>query len=423
MLVRTFVFGCCQGALLLMALFSLAGAAEAQKETPAPEVAPAEVLKYFAGDWKGTGEVVGFAEWSFTAKMEQEANGNCILERRHLEGADFTADQVALTCWYPASAFFRELGAGSGGWRWTATSSAAKSGAFFVLRGQGEGSTDTGVATAEKQWLRVLDKDHFVAYSWDRKTGDSTVFDTIVTYTRQDAEGAVDAAAIVRKMLGEMLEKDPGNVAALRGRGMLLAALGEYEAAAKDLAGVLALAPEDHWTWYVLSPILRTLNREAYLAHCTRMRERFDPADPVVYGRALQACLLDGNSVKDWQQLAKEAEDVFLRSPVRMKNSRSAMVGLARYRSGEFKEATQWLGWACEAQQDTPEAVKSLLTLAAARAKLGEKDEANKALKLGTEMLERTFPVRRDGRGRLRWHDWLISSLIRQEAENLLANK
>lgn len=108
----------------------------------------------------------------------------------------------------------------------------------------------------------------------------------------------------------------------------------------------------------------------------------------------MQACLLHADCVDDWTELARSAEDIFHRSPQATKNSRSAAVGMAWYRAGDFEEAVRWLRWARESDEQSQSVVKSLLALSMAYAQLGQTDEAKEVLQLGKEAAEQAFPVR-----------------------------
>ena len=121
----------------------------------------------------------------------------------------------------------------------------------------------------------------------------------------------------------------------------------KWQEAAKALKMVLEQDPSDHWDWYQLGPLLRETDLVAYFSHCVETRNRFaDPEDWQPYGRALQVCLLHPDTVDDWKKLVEQAKDCYERSPDSQKPSRSAMVGMAQYRAGEYRDAVNTLEWA-----------------------------------------------------------------------------
>lgn len=288
MLVR-FTASCCScgAAPLLACLLLINLALAASDDDVQPEISPREVFRYLDGEWTGTGETIGGSTWPFTSSINEELNFNSCLERAHIGGPDSHAGLIALTNWHPHESVFRNCGTSSWGERWVTASRVQKCGDLFWLCGTTEGSTNDGNRITEQRLLQAVDVDNFIVYYWDRKQGDFTPNDQILVYRRQGSSGEVNAASIVRERLNEILEKNPQDDGALRGRGLLLAAIGEYESAAADLKRVTELRPNDHWVSYVLSPILRRADMGAYVAHCREMRKRCDETSGVmVQGRA-----------------------------------------------------------------------------------------------------------------------------------------
>jgi Flp pilus assembly protein TadD len=201
-----------------------------------------------------------------------------------------------------------------------------------------------------------------------------------------------------------------------------------WDEAAAEYAALVQLQPDDHALWYRYACLcLQKGDVAGHRRCCAALLERFaGTANASIAHRVALACLLRPGAVSDLKLPTKLAERGVAGSP------RDAWhlltLGAAHFRAGRHAEAINRLREALEAARDHPNAYKyarvlSRLFLAMAYHSVGQAERAREWLDQAVDVIDFDFP--RAGRVPLgdSWHDWIMSQVIRREAEALIGGQ
>ena len=182
---------------------------------------------------------------------------------------------------------------------------------------------------------------------------------------------------------------------ALLQRGQIRARTHHWKEAASDLKQAMQINATDHWTWYLLTPLLLQLGDiTEYRKHSHEILLRYGPIDnALIAGRAAEGCLLSAKASTNDVELAAKIVPRKI-----MPHWRQFYVGLAEYRLGRFSSAADWMEqirinvaginnvdrWPCEAD--------ACLLLAMARHQLKQTDKAQEALSHAREIIDSVMP-------------------------------
>jgi tetratricopeptide (TPR) repeat protein len=196
-----------------------------------------------------------------------------------------------------------------------------------------------------------------------------------------------------------------------------------WKEASADLKQALQINPTDHWSWYLLTPVLiQTGDFAEYQKHSHQILIHFGgTSDAYVAGRAAEGCLLlPGASTNDLELAAQIVPRKI------SQHWRRFFVGLVDYRRGRFDSAADWMEkiradldsvtgpdrWSCEAD--------TYFILAMARHQLKQPEKAREALSHAKEVIDSVLP-KFDGPdlGRY-WWDVLTTHIIARQAVELI---
>jgi tetratricopeptide (TPR) repeat protein len=379
-------------------------------------------LSYLAGTWRGTGTAGGFS-WNFITSRGWELNNRCLVER--MSGAYGTRNpyaEIGMITWDPVSETLREWGVNHFGHHWGTRWRIEPTGDFFTLTGTQKGIASGRRNSRAKLTLIVQDEDNYVVVTSDRRHGDVSQSDMMVTYRRRPPRNPDAPAANRLATLRKLSETNPEVSAVHVLLGDLLAQRRDFDEAAACFSKAFELRSDDPWLAYRLAPLLRTVNQDKFRKHCAEMRKRYDnPEDTLEYGRALQVCLLHPEAIDDWEQLAEEAKENAERVESQpLYNSRRAMAGMACFRAKQFEDAIDWLEWAKQQEGANQAIVKGLLALSMTYSAMEKTANARQCLELAKEKAAQVFEADEEGDLTGGWHDWLICNIMREEAEELL---
>ena len=225
------------------------------------------------------------------------------------------------------------------------------------------------------------------------------------------------------------LKKLPAEIPAddwqrLHERGELYARSGQWQKAAADYAAAIKAHPEDHALWYQAAAIwLEAGDQDAYRRHCQEMLRRFgETDDPTIAERTAKICLLIPVASADLSPRVQLAERA-VTGTEKHNYYRYFLLAraLAHYRAGEFDRAIALLDKSLAPGAKVFDPKPAYLVLAMAHHQLGQREEAEQALKKARAMMEqREIPKEDSGDYGPHWHDWVICQLLRREAETLL---
>jgi tetratricopeptide (TPR) repeat protein len=217
------------------------------------------------------------------------------------------------------------------------------------------------------------------------------------------------------KVLNLAVMADRGNANAHHLRGRLLARQRKWNSAADELSRAVERAPDDHWIWVGLAPILVEIGqRDRYRQHCAQLVQRFAAADAISAGQIIQSCLWLPDAVTDWQALIDTLKATIDEMPAWQRATRLAGLGLLEYRAGRPEAAIDLLTSGIESLDDAGKAM-SLAMFAMAYHDAGRTAEAESTLKRTEELLNSYFVPSRTDLGNA-WHDWLAARIVRREA-------
>jgi len=210
-------------------------------------------------------------------------------------------------------------------------------------------------------------------------------------------------------------------------RSDLRARQSRFEEAAADLTRLTQIDPEDHWNWFVLSPLLIQLGKEAtYDSTRTAMLERFgDTQDALIAERVAKAATLRpldkreveivGDLVKTFSTEANQERyaDEF----AQYGDAFTLCSALAQYRRGDYAAALRSVQPVLSSSYAyfIP---AGYAVLSMCHQRLHQTDAAQSALNEGRRITHERLP-RIENAGHL-WNDVLIANLLLDEASDLL---
>jgi tetratricopeptide (TPR) repeat protein len=197
----------------------------------------------------------------------------------------------------------------------------------------------------------------------------------------------------------------PGDYLIWDGRAQAYGELGDFTAAAADLAKAIEKSNRQDSLWYELALVhLGTGQVGDYRRTCADMLKTFGKSDFIEETLAW-TCALGPNAVADFPRVVEIAEEVVKIKPKDPDAVRT--LGAVYYRAGRYDAALKRLQEAVELEKDL---VSAWLLLALAHHRLGNTDEATKWLDKAIEY--NTAP--------LSWDERLKLRLLRTEAEALI---
>jgi tetratricopeptide (TPR) repeat protein len=212
-------------------------------------------------------------------------------------------------------------------------------------------------------------------------------------------------------------------------RGEYYARWGKYSEAAHEFQAIFREYPQDHGAAQKAA-LLSLLNndRDAYADICRQLLEHFATADDInATWHTLQSCIIASQPVVDEKEILRLADVVLRFQSGRARVAVREARGLAAYRLGDWHGALKW----CTESRELIEAsdpreldhyASNLLIEAMALHHLGEIDQATAKYEDSLRRIQRTFPDTDSGVGGVgdNWLTWVISELLRREAEALL---
>ena len=206
---------------------------------------------------------------------------------------------------------------------------------------------------------------------------------------------------------------------------------GEWQAAQADLLQLVELDHSDHWSFFVLAPLLiQSGDLAGYRKNCRAMLALFGNAqNPMIAERVAKTCLLFPSAVtedelgKVWK-LAEFAVETGQNS--QWLHWFQLTRGLSEYRQGHFSNAVEWMlrvqGRVPQARDSDREKCKadSYLVLSMALQQLNQRQEARAALARGVELVQTQVPSLDEGSYGPTWHDVLIPHILLREAQALM---
>jgi serine/threonine protein kinase len=208
-------------------------------------------------------------------------------------------------------------------------------------------------------------------------------------------------------------------------RGNFNSRLGRWRQASDDFHRAVKLDPNNEWTWYYAILTLGEIGEKAdYGKLCLDMQRTFEsssdpllgeriaklwvltpdcPGDSTIPGRLIDRALGDGSSKKlyYWVMSTK---------------------GISEYRAGHFAEASSWLTKAIDATPTKTPQCKALsgLFLSMALHRQDQRDRARQAYDSAADSIDR-HQSQNGGDLGADWCDWLMCSIVRREAEHMMA--
>jgi tetratricopeptide (TPR) repeat protein len=239
---------------------------------------------------------------------------------------------------------------------------------------------------------------------------------------------SVDADTALKELTQAI--SDNGQTAELlRSRGTLYASLAQWKEA---LADFTELKKRDPGTWtpfYNLLLLAQTGERDGYVKYRRERLQQYAKAKApwlLVAELTARAGLLlpvEGEDAK----LAADLADRVLKdeNPARLR-WRQLTTGLAEYRRQQFDRAIEWLERSRKLPPETPAPhleAQTLLALAMAHHRLGRLEPARSFLSEASKIVDEQLSKPRGGSPREDWPDWIITNVLRREAEGLIVGE
>jgi WD40 repeat protein/serine/threonine protein kinase/tetratricopeptide (TPR) repeat protein len=205
-------------------------------------------------------------------------------------------------------------------------------------------------------------------------------------------------------------------------RGRLHARLAHWQQAADDYHRILALAPDDHDSWYELAAVQLALgDRDGHGRHCREMLRRFaETTDPYKSKRAAKACLIVPGTVADTDQLARLIDRALTGTEAEWGYHWFLLSrGIAACRAGQARQAIDWIQKGRRAIDNPPPVYEALgrLFLALAYDQLHDIEKARAALDEAGKIMEERLPKGNSGDLGDSWIDWVFCQAVRREAQ------
>jgi serine/threonine protein kinase/Flp pilus assembly protein TadD len=211
---------------------------------------------------------------------------------------------------------------------------------------------------------------------------------------------------------------------------------GAWDQAAAEFAALFDQEPSPHspdpFFWFEHACLrLQVGDAAGYHKLCERMRERFGESQNVLeFALLAHACVLAPGGAGDAAAGIRLAERRLALTPPPSVHDAWSMhvMGLARYRAGQDRQAVEWLNKGLEENPAWTERGLSWLVLAMAHHRLGQTDEARRWFDKTDEWIEEITPKQPDKEGSVippdwNWRDWLMVQLLRREAKEALRKK
>ncbi|MCY2954923.1 MAG: quinolinate synthase NadA, partial [Planctomycetota bacterium] len=203
------------------------------------------------------------------------------------------------------------------------------------------------------------------------------------------------------------------------------ASKGQFTEAAQACARAVAISPDDHWLRYQNACLLVQIgDMKGYRQEGQKMLELFgNTEDRAIADRVAKACLFAPESGIDLSKACALADRAVSAGDHEWLCYFQVAKGLAEYRVGRFKEASNWLTQSVTATRGSPAVhcfIEGALCLAMAQHRLGNADEAVKLLREAVEALEQKVSKPGDADFGAGFHDWIICQTLRREAEALI---
>jgi serine/threonine protein kinase/WD40 repeat protein/tetratricopeptide (TPR) repeat protein len=190
-----------------------------------------------------------------------------------------------------------------------------------------------------------------------------------------------------------------------------------YGEAIRAYTQIVALDPDDHWSWFQGGVLfLRAGDHAGHRRWCEAMLKRFaDTADPMLMERTAKVCLLSPRPPGDAALLTRLVDGALKKGSehVYFKYFQTAK-GLAELRASKYASAVDWLRKSLVNRRSLQDAV-TLCFLAIAEGKNGNRAAAQKAL----DEAKASYPKT----SRILDIDDFVFQLVCREAEELLADK
>jgi tetratricopeptide (TPR) repeat protein len=214
--------------------------------------------------------------------------------------------------------------------------------------------------------------------------------------------------------------------AILSARANFRARTARWREATVDMSRAVELAPNDHYNWYQLAPLLiESGDFAAYAKHRQTMLTQYGTTkDACIAERTAKACLLlpvTGQVLTIASELADTAVTVGHQDPW-LAYFQFAK-GLAEYRQGHFANAVEWTQQALKEPGVEYRDAQANAVLAMAYYQLKRPDVARDTL---AEALDIIKPVLAKIENRdldAAWHDWVMAQILLREARSLIENK
>jgi hypothetical protein len=196
---------------------------------------------------------------------------------------------------------------------------------------------------------------------------------------------------------------------------------GRWDRAAATLGKARDLEPDDLEGSYLLAAArLHLGDRDGYRGCCAEVVRRFGPSRSAARAAlAARLCLVVPDAagrLHDAQRLAGLATDGTAKH--RDYPEFALVKGMAEYRSGRYEAAADWLGKEQARRSRSGQALAGLF-LAMARHRLGQDDEARRALDQAGRQVGELRP-RSAVRAQADWPEWVLCEAVRREAEALV---
>jgi serine/threonine protein kinase/tetratricopeptide (TPR) repeat protein len=195
-----------------------------------------------------------------------------------------------------------------------------------------------------------------------------------------------------------------------------LARAANWSEAAKAIARVTELDPDDHLSWHFRGTLAAAGDTKAYTAIAREMLERFkDQTDDTVLQRI-------GTAIVIAPGFDKPGEVIRLMDRVKPNRERmgdwyGVTFALAHYRAGAWDESLKAIDSIVRAMEYTD--VAALAIRAMVHWRQNRVDDARMELQLAREGLAR-FAKPGHGEAQLNWYNWLQANLLVREAEALI---
>jgi tetratricopeptide (TPR) repeat protein len=226
-----------------------------------------------------------------------------------------------------------------------------------------------------------------------------------------------EAAADYYQALG-LKDSDP-NLWADRAR--MHRNLGRWAEAAADHARLLDRHPEDHFLWYQAAALEAYRgDREGYQRVCRGLLERFgNTRSPYIAERAVKSCLLLAGVIEDRKRMADLTRVALAHQtdPWFLPWCRLAKT-LEEYRAGRWTDAAGWAEKSLAGDPPVHVQASAWFLSAMIQHRMGRTDDARAALARAQKIIAARIPPLHQAEES--WHDWLITQVLRREAEALI---